>query len=157
MPNGDAETVQFKSPTTGVVKPLGSEDWEEALSRGYKPVDHTVMFSPEGKRGMVPNAELRDYMGQGYQTTPKTQFEQERPGHGISLEDAGTAACETAKGIPGGLLSQVDPTRGLTGWVGLLRHVWIVRQERLTISKIVLLLGECHQAMEARRVYPVWA
>jgi hypothetical protein len=65
MPNGDAtETVQFKSPTTGVVKGLGSDDWDEALSRGYTPVDHAVLYSPEGKRGMVPNAELRDYMKQ---------------------------------------------------------------------------------------------
>jgi hypothetical protein len=62
MPNGDAETVQFQSPTTGVVKALGSETWEKALSHGYKPVDYTVMYSPEGKRGMVPNGALRDYM-----------------------------------------------------------------------------------------------
>jgi hypothetical protein len=110
MPNGDTETVQFKSPTTGAVKPLGSEDWEAALSRGYKPVDHTIMFSPEGKRGFVPNAELRDYMGQGYQTTPETQFEKDRPGHGITSEGAGTAALETAKGIPGGILKLLDPT-----------------------------------------------
>jgi hypothetical protein len=111
MPNGDAtETVQFKSPTTGAVKALGADDWEEALSRGYTPVDHTVLYSPEGKRGMVPNAELRDYMKQGYQTTPETQFEQDRPGHGITMEGAGSAAWETAKGLPGGFLKLLDPT-----------------------------------------------
>jgi hypothetical protein len=79
MPNGQAEQVQFKSPKTGIVKALDREDWDEALSRGYKPVDHRVMYSPEGKRGLVPNAELRDYAQRGYQTTPETQFEREHP------------------------------------------------------------------------------
>ena len=46
---------------------------------------------------------------------PKTQFEKERPGKGISLEGAGTAAWETAKKIPGALAGALDPTTGVTG------------------------------------------
>lgn len=102
MADGDA--VQFQSPTTGAVQPVPPEHWDEALKQGYKPTTHKVMYSPDGQRGMVRNEELRDYMQQGYQTTPKTQFEKDRPGKGITAEGMGGEAFETLKGIPGGFL-----------------------------------------------------
>lgn len=102
MPDGDE--VQFKSPTSGAVQTIPPEHWDEALSQGYKPVTHKVMYSPEGQRGMVPNGELADRMHEGYQTTPKTPFETERdpknrPGFFSNL---GTAA----KNLAGGILNQ---------------------------------------------------
>src|SRR5579862_9566906 len=72
------DQVQFQSPTTGQVQGVPSEHWDDALSRGYKPVSHVVMYSPEGQRGMVPKDQLADMQKQGYQTTPKTEFEKER-------------------------------------------------------------------------------
>jgi len=76
------DDVQFVSPTTGKVQVVPPEHWQEALSLGYQPVTHKVMYSPDGQRGMVPNEQLKTYMKQGYQTTPTTQFEKERaPGY----------------------------------------------------------------------------
>jgi len=60
------------------------------MSMGYIPTTHKVMYSPEGKRGMVPNEQLKNYVKQGYQTTPKTQFESNVTGQGISSEGVGT-------------------------------------------------------------------
>jgi hypothetical protein len=76
------DRVQFQSPTTGQVQAVPPEHWDEALNRGYKPTSHTVMYSPEGKRGMVPNEQVAQLGKQGYQTTPKTQFEKERTTEG---------------------------------------------------------------------------
>lgn len=76
MPDGDE--VQFKSPTTGAVQVVPPEHWDEAMKQGYTPTTHTVMYSPEGQRGMVPNEQLAEKMKAGYQTTPKTQFEKDR-------------------------------------------------------------------------------
>lgn len=72
------DQVQFQSPTTGQVQGVPSEHWDEALNRGYKPVSHVVMYSTEGQRGMVPKDQVADMQKQGYQTTPKTEFEKER-------------------------------------------------------------------------------
>ena len=44
-----------------------------------------------------------------------TQFEKDRPGKGITLEGAGSAAWEGIKGIGKGLVNSVDPTTGLSG------------------------------------------
>src|SRR4029077_9674105 len=71
--------VQFQSPTSGQVQVIPPEHWDEALKLGYKPTSHKVMYSPEGQRGMVPNAELADHARKGYQTTPKTQAESTPP------------------------------------------------------------------------------
>lgn len=114
MPDGN-EQVTFQSPTTGAVQPVPIEHWDTALNQGYKPVSHKVMYSPDGNRGMVRNEEMPDYVKQGYQTTPKTQFEKDRPGKGITTEGMGTAAWEGVKGLGSGLLGMVDPTRGLSG------------------------------------------
>src|SRR5437899_1335027 len=76
MANGD--DVQFQSPTTGNVRPVPPEHWDEALKQGYKPTTHKVMYSPEGQRGMVPNEQMAERMKAGYQTTPKTDFEKQR-------------------------------------------------------------------------------
>jgi hypothetical protein len=46
------------------------ENWEEALAKGYKPVSHTVMYSPDGKRGMIPREQVSDYTKQGFLTSP---------------------------------------------------------------------------------------
>ena len=76
MPDGNA--IPFQSPTTGAVQPVVPENWDEALKLGYKPTQHTVMYDPQGNRGMVPNEQLKQYAQQGYQTTPQTQFEKEQ-------------------------------------------------------------------------------
>lgn len=116
MPDG--EQVEFKSPTTGVVKAVPTEHWAEAMEQGYTPVSHKVMYSPEGQRGMVPNAQLAEKMKAGYQTTPKTQFEKDRPGKGITMEGAGGAAWDMLKGM-----APPDPTGGHSifskeAWIG---------------------------------------
>lgn len=105
MPDG--EQVEFKSPTTGVVKAVPTEHWDEALKQGYTPVKHKIMYSPEGQRGLVPNAQLAEKMKAGYQTTPKTQFEKDRPGKGITAEGSGGAAWDMIKGM-----APPDPTGG---------------------------------------------
>jgi hypothetical protein len=97
------DQVQFRSPTTGKVQAVPQENWDDALKQGYVPTTHKVMYSPDGKRGMVPNSDLKDYTKQGYQTTPKTQFEQNVTGEGISLKGSGKATYETLKkSIPEG-------------------------------------------------------
>jgi hypothetical protein len=62
---------------------------------------------------MVPNAQLTEKTKAGYQTTPKTQFEKDRPGKGISLEGSGGAAWDMLKGMvppdPTGGRSLLDP------------------------------------------------
>ena len=93
------DDVQFQSPTTGAVQTVPPEHWDEALKAGYKPTTHTVMYSPTGARGMVPNGELHDYVKQGYQTTPETQFEKDRSGR--------TGVVGALKG-----LIPPDPTQG---------------------------------------------
>jgi hypothetical protein len=47
--------------------------------------------------------------------SPKTQFEKDRPGEGISLKGSGAAAWEGIKGLGAGIVHQLDPTRGLSG------------------------------------------
>src|SRR6266576_5741395 len=74
----DDDEVQFSSSTTGIVQAVPPEHWDEALTQGYKPTTHKVIYSPEGQRGMVPNEQLQEKMKAGYQTTPETQFEKER-------------------------------------------------------------------------------
>jgi len=105
MPDG--EQVEFKSPTTGIVKVVPTEHWDEALKAGYAPVKHKVMYSPEGQRGLVPDAQLAEKMKAGYQATPKTSFEKERPGKGITLEGSGGATWDVLKGMV-----PPDPTGG---------------------------------------------
>jgi hypothetical protein len=106
MANGDGQ-VEFQSPTTGKVQAVQPEHWEEAMKQGYKPTSHTVMYSQEDERGMVPNAEVHERFKAGYRLQPKLQYEKEHPGKGISLEGSGTAAWNTLKGaVPG------DPTGG---------------------------------------------
>ena len=63
------DDVTFESPTTGKVQVVPPEHWNEALKMGYKPHSHKVMYSPQGKRGMVANENLREYMKKGYNTT----------------------------------------------------------------------------------------
>jgi hypothetical protein len=127
LPEPD-DAVPFQSPTTGKVQDVALEHWEEALRLGYKPTQHTVMYSPDGRRGMVPNAELADYQRAGYQNTPKTQFEKDRPGTGVNLEGAGETAWNTAKKLPAAIGSMVDPTTGVSGaalsWLGTNPRDW---------------------------------
>jgi len=96
MPNDD---IQFKSPSTGKVQTVPPEHWDEALNQGYTPTTHKVMYSPDGQRGMVPNAELRDYAKRGYQTTRETSVE---------------AARRKSTGVMGALKGMLpsDPTGG---------------------------------------------
>src|SRR6266576_1400196 len=68
----DDDEVQFSSTTTGIVQAVPPEHWDEALTQGYKPTTHKVMYSPEGQRGMVPNEQLQEKIKAGYQTTPET-------------------------------------------------------------------------------------
>jgi hypothetical protein len=111
MPDG--EQVEFKSPTTGIVKAVPTEHWDEALKAGYAPVKHKVLYSLEGQRGLVPDSQLAEKMKAGYQTTPKTSFEKERPGKGITMEGSGGAAWDMLKGMvppdPTGGRSLLDP------------------------------------------------
>jgi len=93
------DEVQFRSPTSGKVQAIPPEHWEEAMGMGYIPTTHKVMYSPEGKRGMVPNEQLKNYVKQGYQTTPKTQFESNVTGQGISAEGIGTGIWNKLSGI----------------------------------------------------------
>lgn len=93
------QEVQFQSPTTGVIQAVPPEHWDEALSAGYKPTSHKVMYSPNGERGMVANGDMADFTRQGYTTILKTQFEKDRPGHGMTLEGAGSAAWEKLKSL----------------------------------------------------------
>ncbi len=111
----DDSQVMFKSPTTGKVQAVPPGDWEELINAGYTPTTHKIMYSPGGKRAMVPNEEMKDYMKQGFQTAPKTQFEKNVTGEGFSLKGAPGAALSTVSKIPGAMLQQLDPTRGLTG------------------------------------------
>src|SRR6266850_2400020 len=117
MPNGE-EQVEFKSPTTGVVKALPTEQWDEAIKAGYAPVKHKVMYSPEGQRGLVSDAQLTEKTKAGYTIQPKTQFEKDRSGKGISLEGSGGAAWDVLKGMV-----PPDPTGGHSifskeAWIG---------------------------------------
>jgi len=93
------DEVQFRSPTSGKVQAIPPEHWEEAMGMGYVPTTHKVMYSPEGKRGMVPNEQLKNYMKQGYQTTPQTSFEQNVTGQGISAEGVGTGIWDKLSGM----------------------------------------------------------
>lgn len=107
------DQVQFRSPTTGKVQAVPQDNWDEALKQGYVPTTHKVMYSPDGTRGMVPNSDLRDYIKQGYLTTPKTQFEQGVTGEGISLKGAGKAAYDTIKRI----LPEGPDTSSVSGFI----------------------------------------
>ena len=93
------DEVQFRSPTSGKVQAIPPEHWEEAMGMGYVPTTHKVMYSPEGARGMVPNGKLKDYVKQGYQTTPQTSFEQNVTGQGISSEGVGTGIWDKLSGM----------------------------------------------------------
>ncbi len=62
------EVILFQSPTTGKVRLLPREQWEEALKAGYKPTEYTVMWSSEGQRGMVPNEQVKEKIKAGYRT-----------------------------------------------------------------------------------------
>lgn len=110
--------VTFKSPTTGKIQPVPQEHWDEALKQGYTPVSHVVMYDKNDQRGMVPREQMADYVRQGYQTAPKTQFEKDRPGKGISLEGSGSAFLSGLE-----RMLPEDPTGGHSlfsseGWIG---------------------------------------
>lgn len=82
-PSSVPNTVMFQSPTTGASQALPPEQWDDAIKAGYKPTDHVIMYSPQGQRGLVPNAQSADYARQGYQTSLPTQYErsqQNQPG-----------------------------------------------------------------------------
>lgn len=66
--NGDE--IRFQSPTTGAIRLVPREHWDEALKRGYKPTTHSVMYSPDGQRGMVPNAERAAKLRAGFTDQP---------------------------------------------------------------------------------------
>jgi flagellar biosynthesis GTPase FlhF len=80
---------------------------------------------------------------------PPTKFEQERPGEGISLKGAGSAALEGIKGLGRGLVNLVDPTSGLSGAgltaIGLNPRSGTVK-ERLSEVPIV---GAAHEISSA--------
>jgi hypothetical protein len=78
MADEQQQQVEFKSPTTGKVQAVPKEHWGEALDKGYRPQNHSVLYSPEGKRGMVENSQVKEKIAQGYQASPKTQFEKDR-------------------------------------------------------------------------------
>lgn len=73
MADSSPSSIPFQSPTTGAIQNVTSDQWDAALSAGYKPTDHTLMYSPGGQRGMVPNEQLRDYVNQGYVFDQNTQ------------------------------------------------------------------------------------
>src|SRR5262245_38469338 len=105
----DSDEVQFQSPTTGQVRPVLSEHWDEALRMGYRPTSHVVMYDKSGQRGMVPKEQAGQYRDQGYSITApgsETQFERDRPGKGITTEGMGSAALDTAKGAAKGFVRQ---------------------------------------------------
>src|SRR5207302_1326540 len=62
------QPIPFQSPTTAKIQPVPPENWNDALQQGYKPTQHTVMYSPDGQRGMVPNEQAADYAKQGYKS-----------------------------------------------------------------------------------------
>jgi len=93
------DDVLFQSPSTGKVQAVPQENWDELLNAGYTPTSHKIMYSSTGTRAMVPNEELKDYMKQGYQTTPATNFEKNVTGEGISAKGAGGAAWKSIKGM----------------------------------------------------------
>lgn len=95
MPNDDE--VLFKSPTSGKIAPVAEEDWADFLSKGYVPQSHKVMYDTEGKRAMIPNAELRDRMKSGWQTTPETDIERKH---------------REAGGVTGALKGMIPPPPG---------------------------------------------
>ena len=105
----DQDQVTFKSPTTGKVQAVPQEQWDEAMSQGYRPVSHVVMYDKSGQRGMVPKEQAGQYRDQGYSITApgsETQFERERPGKGITTQGAGRAAWDVLKGMPSGFMRQ---------------------------------------------------
>lgn len=112
--------VQFQSPTTGAVQGVPAEQWDEALKQGYKPVSHKVMYSPEGKRGMVANADVPQYARDGYQTTPKTEFQEKTTGgergvsSGLRVTDFFKGLAKTVGDVAtGGMLSPaIDAVQG---------------------------------------------
>lgn len=113
---GDDE-VQFQSPTSGAVQAVPPEHWDEAIKQGYKPTTHTVMYSPDGQRGMVHNSQLREKVNAGYQIQPKTQFEQDRTPTESSVSRFASGALDATKGIVSGLTNlDLSPTgAALTG------------------------------------------
>lgn len=80
----DVPTRQIEIQGIGVFEVPASYDDEQVRAhiqnlRKTRPeiFSKTQMFSPSGESKMVPNAELRSYVKRGYQTTPKTQLEQD--------------------------------------------------------------------------------
>jgi len=117
------DQVQFRSPTTGKVQAVPSENWDDALKQGYVPTTHKVMYSPDGTRGMVPNSDLKDYMKQGYQTSLPTPLEKGVTGEGISAKGFGTGAWNAIKGMvpsapPGTTVNPLNPDF----WTG--KNLW---------------------------------
>lgn len=118
MPDGDE--VKFKSPTTGVEQVVPPEQWEEALKQGYKPTTHSVMYSPDGQRGMVPNAERYAKTQAGFTDQPKTQFERERSegtGRGF-LAHAGDALKSLVGGVANMPLSPSEAISSIPAQAG---------------------------------------
>jgi hypothetical protein len=126
------DDVLFKSPRTGKVQAVPQENWEELLNAGYTPTSHKIMYSSTGTRAMVPNAELKDYMQQGYQTTLPTSLEKGVTGKG------GWGA----EGIPGAIWGGIkglvppDSTGGhpllsKEAWMGPSGHIlsWAPNEE----------------------------
>jgi hypothetical protein len=95
----DESQIEFKSPTTGKVQPVPSQHWDAALKAGYRPVDHSVLYSPQGQRGMVPNSQVKEKIAAGYEATPKTQFEKDRTEKPSALSRYAGGVVDSAKSL----------------------------------------------------------
>src|SRR5437016_4426253 len=63
------QPIPVQSPTTGKIHPVPPENCNDALHQRYKPTQHTLMYSTDGQRGMVPNEQAADYAKQGYKSS----------------------------------------------------------------------------------------
>lgn len=98
----------IKAPTAGASAPMAWDEHGNPVGDSPKTTEAQAPTRAPGEARQLSQKEVDTFQ-------PKTQFEKNIPGHGITTEGAGTAAWEGVKGLGKGLLGMVDPTTGLSG------------------------------------------